>query len=192
MTTTPSDITGTAEFVSEALDRRSNSMVSETVTKSGIGTLIALLSVIFFAQLLYLNIATLLPQLVEVNYPTLNSLEVGIMFAAYQIAFIIFAPMVGDGLEGFGRRPALFCAIRLMTLSTFVFGSAAFIENVWGFYFVSLVARLIQGMADAVILVTVPSIIALEFPEKIEAYQGLVNMSMGIGLSCGPAVSTLL
>ena len=79
-----------------------------------------------------------------------------------------------------------------MTLSTFVFGSAAFIKNTWGFYFVSLVARLIQGMADAVILVTIPSIIALEFPDKIEAYQGLVNMSMGIGLSCGPAVSTLL
>ena len=79
-----------------------------------------------------------------------------------------------------------------MTLSTFVFGSAAYIKNVWGFYFTSLIARLIQGMADAVILVTIPSIIALKYPDKLEDYQGLVNMSMGIGLSCGPAVSTLL
>ena len=85
MTTTPSDFTA-PEFVSEALDRRSNNSFNWDAPKkssSGIGTLIALLSVIFFAQLLYLNIATLLPQFVEINHPTLNSLEVGIMFAAY-------------------------------------------------------------------------------------------------------------
>ena len=100
--------------------------------------------------------------------------------------------MVGEGLEGFGRRRALFCAVCLMSTSTFIFGTAAFIKNTWGFYFVSLIARLLQGMADAVILVTIPSIIALEFPDKIEEYQGLVNMAMGIGLSCGPAFSTVL
>ena len=47
-------------------------------------------------------------------------------------------------------------------------------------------------MADAIIMVTIPSIIALEFPEKIEAYTGLVNMSMGIGLAFGPLFSALL
>ena len=188
------DITN-PEFMSQTLESRATSIASDSrghAEKSGIGTLIALLSVSFFAQLLYLNIATLLPQFVEIHFPSVNSLEVGIMFAAYQIAFIACAPAVGDGLESFGRRKALAYAIGLMSLSTFIYGSAAFIGNVWGFYIVSLIARLLQGMADAVILVSIPSIIALEFPDKIEQYQGLSNMVMGIGLACGPAASAIL
>ena len=181
--------------MSEALENRSmsiNSSSRESAQKSGTSTLIALLSVVFFAQLLYLNIATLLPQFVEEHFPDLNSLEVGIMFAAYQIAFILCAPVVGDNLESMGRRSALFKGVGIMSLSTFVFGSAAFIKNMWGFYIISFIARLLQGSADAFILVTIPSILALEFPDKFEAYQGLTNMAMGIGLAFGPVVSTML
>ena len=146
----------------------------------------------FFSQLLYLNIATLLPQFVDDNFKDINSLEVGIMFAAYQIAFIIVAPLIGSKLDSIGRRNTLFIAIGMAALSTFVFGMASLISNAYGFYFVSTIARLVQGAADAAILVTISSIIALEYPEKIEAYMGLVNMALGVGLASGPAFTTFL
>lgn len=114
------------------------------------------------------------------------------MFAAYQVAFVALAPIIGSKLDTVGRRNTLFIAIGMASLSTFVFGSAGFIYNPYGFYFVSMFARLVQGGADAAILVTISSIIALEYPDKIEAYMGLVNMALGIGLASGPGVTTLL
>ena len=77
------------------------------------------------------------------HFPTINSLEVGIMFAAYQVAFVALAPAIGSKLDSFGRRNTLFVAIFMAAISTFVFGSAAFIKNPYGFYFVSMVARLV-------------------------------------------------
>ena len=39
----------------------------------------------------------------------------------------------------------------------------------------SIVARLFQGATYAMILVTIPAIIAIEWPEKFEVYQGYVS-----------------
>ena len=47
-------------------------------------------------------------------------------------------------------------------------------------------------MADALILITAPSIIAIEYPEKTEQYQGYINMFAGIGLTMGPVVSSVV
>ena len=46
-------------------------------------TLVALLSCVFTANLLYLNSVSLLPQYVDEYYPQLNSLAVGILFSSY-------------------------------------------------------------------------------------------------------------
>ena len=127
-------------------------------------TLVALLSCVFTANLLYLNSVSLLPQYVADYYPQLNSLSVGILFSSYQIAFIIVAPFIGNHLASFGRRRALFAAIILYTIATTVFGSAGWIFNVYAFYGISFVARCFQGMADAVILIVTPSIISMEYP----------------------------
>ena len=37
-----------------------------------------------------------------------------------------------------------------------------------------------------------PSIIAVEWPDKNEKYQGFVGISMGLGLMLGPVLATLL
>ena len=41
-------------------------------------------------------------------------------------------------------------------------------------------------------LITIPSVIAVEYPDKQEDYMGLFYMSLGIGLTLGPTVSWLL
>ena len=41
--------------------------------------------------MLYLNVASLLPQFAESYHPKYNSLDIGILFSSYQIAFLIVA-----------------------------------------------------------------------------------------------------
>ena len=122
------------------------------------------------AQLLYLNIATLLPEFIEEKFPALDSLEVGIMFASYQIAFVLAAPLIGDKLQKFGRKRALYLSIVLFSFSTLIYAIAGFFKNVWIFFTVTIIARLIHGVADAIMQITIPAVIALEYPERIEAY----------------------
>jgi len=51
-----------------------------------------------------------------------------------------------------------------MTLATFMFGMGSFCNHELSFFSISFIARLLQGIADAIISVTIPAIIANEFP----------------------------
>ena len=77
-----------------------------------------------------------------------------------------------------------------MSAASLLFAFGAFCVNNVAFYVVSLIARSLQGAADAFVLVAVPSIIAVEWPEKNEVYQGYAGISMGIGLMLGPVIAT--
>ena len=66
------------------------------------------------------------------------------------------------------------------------------IEGDWAWYSVSIVARLIQGFGEAILIITIPSIIALEYPEKKGQYIGYSNMSGALGLTMGPVVATII
>ena len=123
------------------------------------------------SQLVYMNISTLLPDKVSEDYPEFTSLDVGLLFACYQLVFLIVAPVLGDVLPKFGRRRAIIWGICIITVATMLFASAAIFKNSGGWFFtVSLIARCMQGGADALILISVPSIIAVEWPEKNEVY----------------------
>jgi MFS family permease len=79
-----------------------------------------------------------------------------------------------------------------MTVATFTFGMGALCNHEVSFFTVSFIARLLQGVADAIISVTIPAIIANEFPLQQERYLGYVNMSMGAGLCLGPLFGSLV
>ena len=81
--------------------------------------------------------------------------------------------------------------IYLLALATLVYAFAGYFE-VWYFYGISVAARLIQGAAHAIALITIPSIITVQYPEKIEVYQGFVNMASGVGLTIGALLASVL
>ena len=168
-----------------SLDRRPSGEAPRTKRR----VLAAMLAANVVAQMLYLNVASLLPQFVDSYHRKFNSLDVGILFASYQIAFLIIAPIIGENLTKYGRRRALYTSVIIFTISTATYGAAGYISNDWGFYLVSLAARIFQGFADAFMLITIPSVIATEYPHKQEEYQGLFYMSLGIGLTAGPFMS---
>jgi len=126
----------------------------------------ALLFGMCFGDFLILNVASLLPTYIEKHFSKINSLEVGILMACYPIFFLICAPFVGNYMQSFGRKNFVVLGASLMTLSTAIFGLAAFFESPWGFILISTLARIIQGVADACITVTMPSIICREFPKN--------------------------
>lgn len=49
-----------------------------------------------------------------------------------------------------------------------------------------------QGAADAIVGVIVPSILAVENPDKVEQLVGYTSMAQGMGLMMGPLLGTLL
>ena len=139
-----------------------------------------------------MNISTLVPEYVKEKHSSISSLAVGLMFASYQLVFLIVAPILGDVLPKFGRRRSILYGSLMVSMATIVFACGALFTNDNAFYAVSFVARCLQGGADALILVSVPSIIAVEWPEKNEKYQGYAGISMGLGLMLGPVLSSLL
>ena len=88
-----------------------------------------------------MNISTLLPDKVKDDYPQFNSLDVGILFACYQLVFLLVAPILGPVLPKFGRRRAIILGLCLITGATVLFASAALFSNGAAFYSVSLIAR---------------------------------------------------
>ena len=86
--------------------------------------------------------------------------------AIYPIAFLLSAPFVGEKLTSFGRKKSVLAGVLLMTISTLIFGLAGYSKKVYPFFWISFVARLLQGIADAIIGVSIPSIITTEFAES--------------------------
>ena len=95
-----------------------------------------------------------------------GSLDVGILFASYQATFLIAAPLIGKYLHKFGRRRALLASVMIISAATTVFAIAGLIEDDYGWYIVSIVARGFQGVGEAILIITIPSIIAMEYPDK--------------------------
>ena len=154
--------------------------------------LVVLLICTLGGNMLFTNVAALLPPYAEEFHPRFNSFQIGILFASYQVALIFVAPFIGSNLHKYGRKRALSLAIWLLSGATFVFGAAGYIENDYGWYGVSLAARITQGLGDAVLLITVPSIISLEYTAKQEVYLGYASMFLGLSYTIGPALAGLI
>ena len=79
---------------------------------------------------------------------------------------MILAPILGDYCSVIGRRNTIVYGFVIVSLATVGFAMASLFEDNKVFYTVSIVARSLQGAADAMILVAIPSIIAVEWPDK--------------------------
>jgi MFS family permease len=78
--------------------------------------------------------------------------------------------VVGELAPKYGRKNLLIFGLVLMVAGTLLFSVAAFCKNDGGFYSISFIGRLIQGIADGMICVVIPSILSIEFPENNAKY----------------------
>jgi len=94
--------------------------------------------------------------------------ELGILLGVYQFGFLFATPIAGDNLSSVGRRRMILIGVGLMTGAIALFAAAAFFENDWVFYAISLIARFIQGGADGMVCVSIDSIAMIEWSEEAE------------------------
>lgn len=104
---------------------------------------VACLICTFACMCLYMNVSSLLPSYVEVNYPRLNATYVGILMAIFPVGFLITAPIIGVYGEKVGRKNIVIIGVILITFATLAFGLASYFTNTWLFYSMSMLARLL-------------------------------------------------
>ena len=111
------------------------------------------------APLLYMNLGAFFPAYALRMYG-LKQESVGLLFSIYQVAFLITAFWAGKNMHVYGRKQAVKSSILLMSAATLMFCIASTSQGVIFFYFLSCIARFMQGAAAGIVEVAIPAIIS--------------------------------
>ena len=125
--------------------------------------------------------------LVELTGDTVSGAAVdgGWLAFAYAATQFIFAPVLGNLSDRFGRRPVLLAAIGALGIDYAIMGVAPTIG--WLF-----VGRTIAGVAGASFTPAYAYVADISPPEKRAQNFGVVGSMFGIGFIAGPAIGGLL
>jgi DHA1 family multidrug resistance protein-like MFS transporter len=82
-----------------------------------------------------------------------DAVQIGMFFSAFSLMTVLLRPVVGAGLDRYGRRPFLLAGLLGYAVTMFGF---AFSSRVW----VIVVARVLQGTASAFLWLTASAITA--------------------------------
>lgn len=110
----------------------------------------------------------------------------------FQIAYIPFSSIIGANLVYIGRKRSIVVGYVFITLTCLCLGLLSLIKSDGWFFGIALVIRFLHGIADASVIVAVYSIIAFKFPNKREQYIGFVSGAMGLGMTIGPLLGSLI
>lgn len=115
-----------------------------------------------------------------------SSLEIGILFASYNVMQFLFAPVWGALSDRIGRKPLILFGLLGFSITFILFGLATS-------YTEMLVYRILAGIVSAAAIPTVSAMVADLFPPA-ERARGMGVIGAGIGLSFvfGPVIGGLL
>ena len=105
----------------------------------------------------------------------------GWLFFAYALMQFLFAPVIGNLSDRFGRRPVLILSLLMLGFDYLITGLAPTI--LWLF-----IGRILSGMAGASYPTVNAYIADISPPEKRAANFGLVGAAFGLGFILGPAL----
>ncbi|MDO3643306.1 MAG: TCR/Tet family MFS transporter [Mucilaginibacter sp.] len=109
----------------------------------------------------------------------------GWLTAAYAIMQFLFAPVIGNLSDRFGRRPVLLCSLLGFAVD---YSFSAFAPTI-GWLFVG---RIVAGITGASYTTANAYIADISEPEKRAANFGLVGVAFGLGFIIGPALGGFL
>ena len=138
----------------------------------------------------YAMIAPFLP--IEYEEKGVSGEWVGMIFAEYSVAVIIFSPMVGMVIQRFGTVNLISGGILFMGCAFICFGLVVQSTSVEKIISLSLLIRFVQGASSAFVQTTCYSIAANDYPESKEAIVGWLEAVTGIGCIMGPVVGSIL
>jgi MFS transporter, DHA1 family, tetracycline resistance protein len=109
----------------------------------------------------------------------------GWMFAAFSLAQFVFAPLMGNLADRFGRRPLLLLAIFGLGMDFILMALAP--NLTWLF-----VGRIIAGVCGASWIIASAFIADVTTPDERAKAYGLMGAAFGVGFVIGPAIGGLL
>jgi DHA1 family tetracycline resistance protein-like MFS transporter len=133
-------------------------------------------------------IMPVLPKLIEdVGHVSIGRAAVigGWMFAAFSLAQFVFAPLMGDLSDRYGRRPLLLLAIFGLGADFILMALAPMLE--WLF-----VGRIIAGICGSSWIIASAYIADVTAPEERAKAYGMMGAAFGVGFVIGPAIGGLL
>jgi len=111
--------------------------------------------------------------------------QVGLLFASYSLAQLLFAPPLGRLSDRIGRRPVLVTSIAGSVLAYLLF---AFAPSFW----VLVLARALSGVAASNYSIAQAYLADISTPENRSKAMGMIGAAFGLGFICGPILGGLL
>ena len=110
---------------------------------------VSVIALSLLANTVYAIVAPFLP--IEFARKEIDENWVGVIFATYSVAIVIYSPLVCTTIRLFGRRNLMMFGTFLMGISFIAFGALLFIENTAIYIAFALVTRFLQGAASTLI-----------------------------------------
>lgn len=113
-----------------------------------------------------------------------GGLQVGLLFASFSVAQMVFAPVLGRLSDRIGRKPVIVISLFGTALGSFVTGAA-------GALWVLFVGRILDGASGASVAVAQGAVADLAPPERRAQLMGMLGAAFGVGFVVGPALGGL-
>ena len=113
-----------------------------------------------------------------------SGFQVGLLFASFSLAQMVFSPILGRWSDRVGRKPVIVISLFGTALGSFITGAA-------GALWVLFAGRLIDGASGASVSVAQSAITDLATKEQRARMLGLLGMAFGVGFVFGPAIGGL-
>ncbi len=114
-----------------------------------------------------------------------SRITIGVIFASYSLAQLLFAPWLGRLSDRFGRRPLMLASIAGGAVAHLLFATAGSVAML-------LVARSLSGIAAANYGIAQAYLADVTPPAQRSRAMGLVGAAFGLGFVIGPALGGVL
>ena len=150
---------------------------------------------IFFALQVIVWICYMLPVPIlpeEAHFRSISLDIVGVILAVYTITYILASFVLGKMMALWGKIRFLNLALILLFITTFLFGVIMMIQEKNIFIVVTILLRLLQGLACGGYSVIIYSMIPEHYPERIEEIFSYMELFAGISTAIAPLIGMLL
>lgn len=145
--------------------------------------LLIILVTVFIDMIGFGMIIPILPFYAEMFKAT--PLQIGMLTAVYSLMQFVFAPMLGDLSDRYGRRPVLLVSLAGSAVGYFVLGAAGSLAVVF-------IGRAISGITGANISTAQAYIADVTTRENRAKGMGVFGATFGLGFILGPAIAGIL
>ncbi|MEY2609989.1 MAG: hypothetical protein RLZZ128_638, partial [Actinomycetota bacterium] len=113
-----------------------------------------------------------------------SGLQVGLLFASFSLAQLVFAPLLGRLSDRIGRKPVILISLLGTAVGSFVTGAA-------GALWVLFLGRILDGASGASVAVAQGAVTDVASPQERPRLLGLLGAAFGVGFVVGPALGGL-